>query len=262
VIPLSEKYLVEFEKLVGIVSRLRAPDGCPWDKQQTHRSLREFLLAESFEVLEALDEDDSQKLCQELGDLLLQIVLHSQIAGEKREFRLAEVLEHINAKLIRRHPHIFAHAEVAGVEEVEHNWEEIKKSERHPETSILESVPKEMPGLAYSQDIQRRAAQTGFDWENIEGVIEKLTEEVNELKASVSQREKEEEFGDLFFTLVNVARRMGVDPESSLRQSNRKFFRRFSYMEKLCRQHGLSLTQMSFAEQNGLWEEAKKALKG
>jgi tetrapyrrole methylase family protein/MazG family protein len=256
---LSGDYQEEFKKLVEIIARLRSPDGCPWDKKQTHASLREFLLEECYEVLDALDENDSLKLRQELGDLLLQIILHAQIASEKGEFELAEVLQEINAKLIRRHPHIFGTVQVKNAEEVVQNWEAIKKGERQAEASILDSVPRQMPALAYSQDIQRRAAQTGFDWENIDGVIDKLAEEVREFKNARNQEEKFEEFGDMFFTLVNVSRRMGVDPETALRQANRKFYQRFSYMEKLCRERGLDLNKLSLDEQNKLWEEAKKA---
>jgi nucleoside triphosphate diphosphatase len=251
-------YRKEFANLVEIIARLRGPEGCPWDKKQTHASLREFLLEESYEVLEALDQNDSQKLCQELGDLLLQILLHAQIAAESGEFTLAEVLRNINTKLVRRHPHIFGQTRVSSAEEVSHNWETLKKEEREAGASILDSVPREMPALAYSQDIQRRAAQIGFDWENIDGVIDKLGEEVKELQNTSDQQEKAEEFGDIFFTLVNIARRMGVDPEASLRGANRKFYRRFSYMEKLCRERGLNLGKLTFDEQNDLWVEAKQ----
>jgi tetrapyrrole methylase family protein / MazG family protein len=257
---LNDQYQKEFTRLVEIVARLRGPDGCPWDKKQTHQSLKEFLLEESYEVLEALDEEDPKKLSQELGDLLLQIILHSQIAVEQGEFDLADVLKHINDKLVRRHPHIFAGKTVQSAEEVSHNWEAIKKGERQPEASMLYSVPRSMPALAYSQDIQRRVAQVGFDWENIDGVIEKLAEEVKELTESVSLEEKTDEFGDLFFTLANIARRMEIDPEAALRQANNKFFRRFTYMEKLCRERGLDLGKLSFNEQNGLWDEAKKGV--
>jgi tetrapyrrole methylase family protein / MazG family protein len=254
---LVDQYKKEFSQLVEIIARLRGEDGCPWDRKQTHSSLREFLLEETYEVLEALDESDYRKLCQELGDLLLQIVLHAQIASENREFKLEDVIKNINTKLIRRHPHVFGKAKVETAEEVLHNWEEIKKGERERESSVLDSVPRQMPALAYSQDIQRRAAQTGFDWENIDGVIDKLVEEVHEFKQAVSQDQKADEFGDLFFTLVNIARRMGIDPESSLRQANRKFYKRFSYMEKLCSERGLNLSQLSFDAQNALWDEAK-----
>jgi tetrapyrrole methylase family protein / MazG family protein len=255
---LTDEYSQEFGRLVEIIARLRGPDGCPWDKKQTHDSLKEFLLEESYEVLEALDEEDTRKLRQELGDLLLQIILHSQIASENGEFNLADVLKEINNKLIRRHPHIFGQTKVNSAEEVSHNWETIKKEERHSDASILESVPRKMPALAYSQDIQRRVAQIGFDWENIEGVIDKLVEEVNELKRTENLEQRIDEFGDILFTLVNVARRMGVDPESSLRQANQKFFKRFNYMEKLCRELGKTIGQLSFDQQNELWKEAKK----
>jgi len=258
---LAEGYKQEFSNLVEIVAKLRSAEGCPWDKKQTHGSLREFLLEESYEVLDALDEEDTQKLRQELGDLLLQIILHAQIAAEYNEFKLEDELKDINSKLIRRHPHIFGNTRVKSAEEVSHNWEAIKKEERHPEASILESVPRQMPALAYSQDIQRRVAQIGFDWENIDGVIDKLVEEVQEFKQTESQPERVDEFGDILFTLVNVARRMGVDPETSLRQANRKFFKRFAYMEKLCRERGITIGQLSFDDQNALWKEAKKNVK-
>jgi tetrapyrrole methylase family protein/MazG family protein len=257
---LTDKYTPEFSRLVEIIAKLRGPEGCPWDKKQTHGSLREFLLEETYEVLEALDEKDNQKLYQELGDLLLQIILHAQIASENAEFNLEDVLHNINTKLVRRHPHIFGGSKVQNAAEVSYNWEAIKKGERGQEGSILDSVPRQMPALAYSQDIQRRVAQIGFDWESIDGVIDKLCEEVNEFRHSISQEERDEEFGDLFFTLVNVARRMGIDPESSLRRANRKFYQRFSQMEKLCRERNLTLGRLSFEEQNSLWEEAKKDL--
>jgi len=253
--------LSQFATLVDIIARLRAPDGCPWDRKQTHASLRENLLEECYEVLEALDEGDSAKLCDELGDLLMQIVLHSQIASEAREFELGEVIKSINAKLIHRHPHIFGVAKVKDAEEVAYNWEVLKGEERGAETSILESVPQQMPALGYSQEVQRRVAQLGFDWEDVDGVIDKLVEEVREFKQTETKEQRAQEFGDLLFTLVNVARRLGVDSEAALREANRKFYQRFTYMEKVCRQRGLSLGQLSFASQNALWEEAKKKAK-
>ncbi len=248
----------QFATLVDIIARLRAPDGCPWDRKQTHASLRENLLGECYEALEALDEGDSGKLCDELGDLLMQVVLHAQIATEAGEFELGDVLTSINTKLIHRHPHIFGSTKVKDVEEVRHNWEVLKQEEREAGTSILASVPQQMPALSYSQDIQRRVVQVGFDWEDIDGVIDKLTEEVSEFKQTESQEQRAQEFGDLLFTLVNVARRLGVDSEAALREANRKFYRRFSYMEELCRRRGLNLAELSFDEQNTLWEEAKK----
>ena len=256
---MSEQYLKEFAALVDIIARLRGPDGCPWDKKQTHSSLKEFLLAETYEALEALDLQNSKMLCQELGDLLLQIILHARIAEDNSEFSLEDVIRNINTKLIRRHPHVFADTRVDSAEEVAHNWEEIKKTERSPDDSILGTVPRQMPALAYSKEIQRRAAETGFDWENIDGVIEKLSEEVREFKESENLEQKNEEFGDIFFTLVNIARRMGIDPEASLRQSNQKFYARFSTMERLCLERGLTLSKLSFNEQNALWDEVKQS---
>jgi len=250
--------LSQFTALVDIIARLRAPDGCPWDKKQTHASLRKNLLEECYEVLEALDEGNADKLCDELGDLLMQVVLHTQIAAEAGEFELGDVVNSITTKLIHRHPHIFGSKKVKDAEEVALNWEELKQEERGADTSILASAPKQMPALGYSQEIQRRVAQVGFDWEDIDGVIEKLTEEISELKRADSQERKAQEFGDLLFTLANIARRLGIDLEAVLRQANQRFYRRFSYMEEVCRQRGLNLGELSFDDQNALWEEAKR----
>ncbi len=250
--------LRQFATLVDIVARLRAPDGCPWDKKQTHASLRKDLLEECYEVLETLDEGNSDKLCGELGDLLMQVVLHAQIAAEAGEFELGDVVNSINTKLIHRHPHVFGSKKVKDAEEVVFNWEVLKQAEREADTSILASVPKQMPALSYSQEIQRRVAQVGFDWEDIDGVIEKLAEEISELKRADSQERKAQEFGDLLFTLANIARRLGIDLEAALREANQRFYRRFSYMEEICRQRGLNLRELSFDEQNALWEEAKR----
>jgi tetrapyrrole methylase family protein/MazG family protein len=253
--------LDQFATLVDIIAKLRAPDGCPWDRKQTHASLRENLLEECYEVLEALDEGEPEKLCDELGDLLMQIVLHGQIAAEGGEFKLGDVIKGINAKLIHRHPHIFGLTKVKNADEVAHNWEVLKREEREAGASILESVPKQMPALGYSQEVQRRVAQLGFDWEDVEGVIDKLVEEVREFKQTESSQQKAEEFGDLLFTLVNVARRQGIDTEAALREANRRFYQRFNYMEEVCRQRGLNFGGLSFDEQNKLWEEAKKKAK-
>ena len=255
------KKLSQFATLVDIIAKLRAPDGCPWDRKQTHASLRENLLEEGYEVLAALDEGDSGKLCDELGDLLMQIVLHAQIAAEAGEFELGDVICSITTKLIHRHPHIFGLQKVKDAEEVAHNWEVLKGEERESGASILESVPKQMPALGYSQEVQRRAAQVGFDWEDVDGVIDKLVEEVGELKQTETREQRAREFGDLLFTLVNVARRLGVDLEAALREANRRFYKRFSYMEEVCRQRGLVFSKLSFDEQNTLWEEAKRKVR-
>jgi tetrapyrrole methylase family protein/MazG family protein len=254
----SPQNLNRFATLVDIIAKLRAPDGCPWDRKQTHASLRANLLGECYEVLEALDSGNPGKLCDELGDLLMQVVLHAQIATEAGEFKLEDVVSNINAKLIHRHPHVFSSLKVKDAEEVAHNWEVLKQEERPPDTSILASVPKQMPALGYSREIQRRAAWVGFDWEDIDGIIDKLVEEVREFKQADIEEQKEQEFGDLLFTLVNIARRLGIDSEAALRQANQRFYHRFAHMEKVCRQRGLNLGDLSFDEQNTLWEEAKK----
>ncbi len=251
--------LNQFSTLVDIIARLRAPDGCPWDRQQTHTSLRENLLEECYEVLETLDEGDSSKLGDELGDLLMQIVFHAQIAREAGEFELGDVLTSINTKLIHRHPHIFGSQKVKDAEEVAHNWEVLKRAERPADTSMLAGVPRQMPALGYSQAIQRRVARVGFDWADIDGVIDKLAEEVGEFQQSTGEQ-KAREFGDLLFTLVNIARRLGIESEAALREANQRFYGRFTYMEEACRQRGVNIADLSFDEQNALWEEAKRGV--
>ncbi len=247
----------KFSALVKIVADLRAPDGCPWDRSQTHQSLREDFIQECYEVLEALDETDAAKLKEELGDLLLHIVLQTQIAQEAGEFELADVLTGINRKLIHRHPHVFGGTKVNGVEEIKQNWQELKKVEKGADKSIIASVPKTMPALSYAQEIQNRVAGVGFDWEDDTGVIEKLAEEVAEFNQADSPEHKAEEYGDLLFTLVNVARRQGIDVEIALREANHKFTQRFQYMEDLCHKRGKNIGTLSFKEQNALWDEAK-----
>ncbi len=248
----------DFATLVVIIAHLRGPDGCPWDKKQTHLSLRENLLEECYEVLQTLDRGEPSKLAEELGDLLLQIVLHAQIAREAGKFEIGDVVKSINDKLIRRHPHIFGSQKVCDAEEVTHNWEVLKRSERAEDASMLDGVPRDMPALAYSQRVQSRVARVGFDWKDTEGVIDKLAEEVGELRAAADDKEKAREFGDVLFTLVNLARREGIDAESALRETNERFYTRFSYMEGLCRERGLDFSKLSLDEQNALWEEAKR----
>ncbi len=250
----------DFATLVALIAHLRGPDGCPWDKKQTHLSLRENLLEECYEVLQALDRGEASKLSEELGDLLLQIVLHAEIAREAGEFEIGDVVKSINDKLIRRHPHIFGSQKVCDAEEVIHNWEVLKRSERAEDASMLDGVPKEMPALAYSQRVQSRVARVGFDWKDTEGVMEKLAEEVSELREAANNKERAREFGDVLFTLVNLARREGIDAESVLRETNERFYARFSHMETLCRERGLDLSKLTLDEQNALWEEAKSAV--
>jgi tetrapyrrole methylase family protein / MazG family protein len=256
----SPEEMKKFDTFAAIIARLRGPGGCPWDKEQTHKSLRENLLSESYEVLDALDAEDMDKLKEELGDLLLQIVLQAQIAADEGEFRISDVVQGITEKMIRRHPHIFGTVKAETADEVTHNWEALKKKERKEGASMLASVPKDMPALAYALEIQKRVARAGFDWENLDGVIDKLVEEVKEYKAAENQEEKAKEYGDILFTLANIARREGVDPETSLREANKKFFTRFTYMEKLCHERGLSFDKLTFDAQNELWEEAKKGV--
>lgn len=248
----------QFSTLVDIVARLRGPGGCPWDRKQNHKSLRESLLEECYEVLEALDDGDSQQLSVELGDLLLQVVFHARIASEAGDFELGDVIKNITTKLIRRHPHVFGSVDVKDTNEVLVNWEEIKKQERQKDASMLDGVPGAMPSLAYSQAIQARVARVGFDWQEDEGAIDKLAEEVGEFKAAPTKEQREAEFGDLLFTLANIARRWDIDTESALRQANHRFYKRFAYMEKLCRERGLDFASLTLDKQNKLWEEAKE----
>jgi len=220
--------------------------------------LRENLLGECYEVLEVLDEGDTGKLSEELGDLLMQIVFHVQIATEAGDFKLGDVIEGINEKLIYRHPHIFGSERVSDAEEVARNWEQLKSAERDADASVLDSVPRHMPALAYSQEIQRRVAQVGFDWEDKQGIIDKLVEEVEEYRRAGNAEEKAAEFGDVLFTLVNIARREGINSETALREASRRFFRRFTGMEGLCRRRGLIFSKLTFDEKNALWEEVKR----
>jgi tetrapyrrole methylase family protein/MazG family protein len=249
-----------FDALEKIVARLRAPDGCPWDRAQTHASIKPYLIEEAYEVLQALDEENTDKLSEELGDLLLQILLHAQIAKEAREFSIRDVIKGISTKLIRRHPHVFGQSKAANAEQVALEWEELKQNERQKDDSLLSSVPRGMPALSYSHSIQRRAAGVGFDWKEYEGILDKLTEEIREVKQATTRQEKIHEFGDVLFALVNAARWQGVDLEEALRLANERFSRRYRYMEEACRKRGISLRDLSFEEQNALWDEAKNNL--
>ena len=249
-----------FRELKEIIARLRGPNGCPWDKKQTHASLRPFLVEESYEVLQALDEGIPEKLRAELGDLLLQIMLHAQIAAETGQFDIDDVISGISNKLIHRHPHVFGGQEVKDVVEVEQSWEALKQEERAEGESILAGMPDQMPALAYSQSMQRRVAGVGFDWEKVEDIIDKLAEEVAEIKQATNHQERANEFGDLLFTLANIARRLDIDLEMALRSANQRFYRRFAHMEEVCRERGLNLDSLSLDEQNALWEEAKQRI--
>ncbi len=249
-------HLSSLEAFQDTIARLRAPGGCIWDQEQTHQSLRPHLLEESYETLAALDADDTDALREELGDMLLQIVLQAQIAVEAGEFSLAQVIEGVDAKIKHRHPHVFGDMLVADVGEVLHNWEEIKREEKGAH-SLLDGVSRSLPALARAQAIQKRVARVGFDWPDIEGVEAKMAEEVGELREAQGGAEREEELGDLLFSVVNLARWLKVDAESALRRACERFIRRFSGMERLCRDRGLNLSELGLAEQDELWEEVK-----
>lgn len=254
---ISEQDPRSFDNFREIISRLRGPGGCPWDRKQTHESLKRFLIEECYEAIEALDEGNPQKLCEELGDILLQILLHAQIAAEAGEFSIGDVIQGIASKIIHRHPHVFGDVRVADASQVVENWEALKREEREEGDSLLSSPPKAMPALAYSQAIQRRAAQVGFDWKDFDGVLEKVSEELRELKQAKNQKERSQEFGDLVFAIANAARWANVDLEEALRLSNARFYHRFRYMEEAARKRGISLNDLTLEELDALWEEAK-----
>jgi tetrapyrrole methylase family protein/MazG family protein len=254
---LTPQELATFETLLRIIAHLRSPQGCPWDREQTHQSLKRNLLEESHEVLEAIDQNDSQRLAEELGDILVQVAFHTQMAQEAGTFRAADMLTRVNQKLIRRHPHVFGDASAAkDANEVELRWEELKRKER-PGGSLLGSLPRELPALAYAQLMQDRAAKAKFDWEDVAGVLEKVAEEVRELKEAPDPAARSRELGDLLFSIVNLARWLNVHAEDALRQANARFNQRFEAMERLCRERGLDFVKLSLDEKEALWQEAK-----
>ena len=256
--------LVAFRELIV---HLRAPEGCPWDRKQTHQSLRTNLLEEAYEVLDAIDRKESDELLEELGDLLLQIVLHAQIASENGDFTIFDVIAGIHRKITFRHPHVFADFEVAGVEGVTRNWENLKSQERSKKgesatKGILASVPNELPALSKAQRFQERAARVGFDWPEIGPVMDKFQEELDEFKNARDDRERESELGDLLFALVNVIRWNGLDAESVLRQANNRFLKRFHFIEETVRSQGRKMTDLSLEEMDEIWDQAKRAEAG
>ncbi len=251
-----------FEAFHELIAHLRAPEGCPWDREQTHLSLRPFLLEETYETLEALDAQDPNGLMEELGDLLIQIVLHAQIASEAGEFRMTDVLRHVYEKLVRRHPHVFAGVEVSSVADIRHNWERLKADERssrgeEPEKSVLSGVSEALPALAQAAAYQQRVVQVGFDWPNIHGVLDKVREEFDEVLSAEDEQARSDEIGDLLFSVVNLARWYGVDAEVALRGANRRFRNRFERLEQRAREQGRSLKEMSLEEMDELWEQTK-----
>ncbi len=254
-----EERFPAFAKLVDLMARLRAPDGCPWDRQQTHKSLRPYLIEEAYEVLAALNNDDVNDLKTELGDLLLQIVFHAQIASEEGKFNIEDVAESIASKLIERHPHIFAGSKVSDTEEVLHNWETIKM-EREGRT-LLSGIPSNMPALLAAYRVQEKAAGVGFDWKDISGVRQKLKEEWNEFEAAIkegNQEKMEAEFGDLLFVLVNLGKWMGINAEMALLKTVDKFMKRFKYVENKLKENGSSIDKSTLDEMDAIWNESKK----
>jgi len=248
--------LRRFDGLYAIIKRLHAPGGCPWDREQTHASLRPHLREESYEALEAIDSGDLARLTEELGDVLLQVLMHAAVAERLDEFTFADVTGHIARKLIRRHPHVFGEGTARTAEDVRQSWEVLKKEEK-PRQSILEGVPATLPALAASQSIQGRARRIGFDWPDVEGPLAKLVEEVEEFAHATGEREREDEFGDILFVLANIAQRLDVDAEQALRGANQKFRRRFSMVERIAAERGLDLKSLDLAGLDALWDEAK-----
>ncbi len=253
-----------FERLCEIMHRLRAPGGCPWDREQTHSSLIKYLIEESYEVAESIQVGDDLEFCKELGDVLLQIVFHAEIATEEKRFSIKDVIEAINAKMIHRHPHVFGDSKAEDSEAVLRQWEQIKKKERGEGSSILEGIPASLPALLRAERLQARASKVGFDWENPTQVLEKIHEELGELE-EVMEASKEritEELGDLLFAVANLARFLKIDPEQALQDCNRKFLQRFRHIETTLVSRGSSVEQADLAEMDALWEEAKTATRG
>ncbi|MFQ5839528.1 MAG: nucleoside triphosphate pyrophosphohydrolase [Candidatus Methylomirabilales bacterium] len=251
-----------FEELVGIMARLRAPGGCPWDREQTPDTLKPFLIEEAYEVLEAVDSGDDTELKEELGDLLLQVVFHAELAAERGAFTIADVLAAIADKLVRRHPHVFGEARAETPTEVLHNWERLKQAERGGagEASALHGVPATLPALLRAQRLQDKAARVGFDWGALTAVLSKVDEEVKELKEAVAGGDPvaiEAEVGDLFFALVNASRFLDVSAEEALRKAIGKFTRRFRHIESTIVRRGGRLEEAGLPEMDRLWEEAK-----
>jgi MazG family protein len=264
-----DKKKADIQKLVDLVDRLRGENGCPWDKEQTRETLKPMLIEEAYEVLEALDGSDPAELKEELGDLLFQVVFHAQIAHEKQEFQLADIIDRLHVKMIRRHPHVFGDADLKTAQDVLKNWEDIKAAEKGvpssaqpgSEKSLLDGIPEKLPALHQAHQMTAKAARVGFDWNKLEDILDKLKEESQELREAYQNNEQERiagEVGDLLFVTVNVARFLGIDPETALRRSNAKFNRRFRYVEANIKRQGRDLRDATLAEMDALWNEAKK----
>ena len=248
------------DRLREIVARLRAPDGCPWDREQTHESLKPHLIEECYELIDAIDDRDDETMREELGDLLLQVVMHTQMASEEGRFDFDSVAGSIAEKLVRRHPHVFSDAKLSTSDAVLRQWDAIKRHEKKDRESVLDGVPRLLPALARAQKIQWKAARIGFDWPNSAGPLEKVKEEVAELEQAKGREQLAEEFGDLLFALVNFARKSELEAEDLLQAATRKFSDRFRQMEILAEKRGLKLSGLSLAQMDQLWDEVKKRI--
>ena len=247
-----------FARLVEIMAKLREPGGCPWDREQNFDTIKPYLLEEAYEVMDAIDARDFDALAEELGDLLLQPVFFAQMAAEEGKFDIADSLEAINSKLIRRHPHVFAAGDAKTADDVKKRWDEIKAEEKPRTGGLLDRIPRALPALVEAQQIASRAAGAGFDWENVEQVFDKLDEELDELRDASTHNAVENEIGDLLFVIVNIARFMKVDPEQALRKTNAKFRKRFAHVERGLAAQGKTPQQATIGEMEALWQESKR----
>ena len=257
----QKKEQYNFNDLLRIMEILRAPDGCMWDREQDHRSIRRNFIEETYEVCEAIDEEDTEHLKEELGDVLLQVVFHTQMEKEKGVFDINDVADGIWKKLIYRHPHIFGDVKVGSSEEILSNWDDLKRKEKHQETdtSALASVAKSLPGLIRAEKIQKKAAKVGFDWDGADGALEKVEEELAEVRQALAgDGDIEEELGDLLFAVVNVARHKKVDAERAVEKTCDKFIRRFGFMERQAKEENKVLSDLSLAEMDSLWNRSKE----
>jgi tetrapyrrole methylase family protein/MazG family protein len=257
--PTAEENVARLREMLEVIEALRAPDGCPWDGEQTHRSLRPYLLEETYELLEAIEAGNTDDVSEELGDILLQVFMHHAIAQEAGDFTIADVAKHATAKMVHRHPHVFGDVEVAGADEVLTNWEGLKNKEQRKRgrVSALEGAPKTLPALAWALSLQKRAARVGFDWKDKEGVLEKVAEEAQELAAEDDRERQGEELGDLMFAVVNLARHLRLNPEDALRTSAQRFYRRFEDVERAARDNGKDVREMEPEDLDRLWDQAK-----
>ncbi|HEX4200437.1 MAG TPA: nucleoside triphosphate pyrophosphohydrolase [Chthoniobacterales bacterium] len=247
------------DRLKQIVERLRSPDGCPWDREQTHASLKPHIIEECYELIEAIDDQDDQGMREELGDVLLQVVLHAQMAGEEGRFDFDSVAEVISEKLIRRHPHVFGDTKLATSDAVLKQWDAIKRGEKTDRESALDGVPRGLPGLAKAQKLQSKATRVGFDWPDAVGPLEKVKEEISEIEQAGTGEKLAEELGDLLFSVVNFARKNQLDAEELVQAANRKFSDRFRKMEALAVSRGLNFSCLTLSEMDQLWNEVKQS---